>query len=189
MWLSSKLCRSHSLRRVTLNLQRLLQLLSGSRKIDDDDTGVEEYNPYANRRTNSEEVSLVFNEFGSIQDIQPLLNIIPELPPDLQQRLIGLPADLVGKLVSRIVARTSGFLDSGGSSEVITRKKGTSGVNLGSNSVNDVWEKVEDNWKSDVDAQNSIQSLIDHSYKYSCNDGVLNRKGKIVVESDVELRK
>ncbi|GJR55487.1 uncharacterized AarF domain-containing protein kinase, chloroplastic isoform X1 [Tanacetum coccineum] len=88
------------------NLQRLLQLLSGSRKIDNDDTGVEEYNPYANRRTNSEEVSLVFNEFGSIQDIQPLLNIIPELPPDLQQRLIGLPADLFGKLVSRIVART-----------------------------------------------------------------------------------
>lgn len=41
--------------------------------------GVEEYNPYANRRTNSEEVSLVLNEFGSIQDIQPLLNIIPEV--------------------------------------------------------------------------------------------------------------
>ncbi|PWA89821.1 protein kinase superfamily protein [Artemisia annua] len=88
------------------NLQRILQLLSGSRKINDDETGVEEYNPYANRKTNSEEVSLVLNEFGSIQDIQPLLNIIPELPPDLQQRLIGLPADLVGKLVSRIVART-----------------------------------------------------------------------------------
>lgn len=88
------------------NLQRILQLLSGPRKINDDDTVVEEYNPYANRKTNSEEVSLVLNEFGSIQDIQPLLNIIPELPPDMQQRLIGLPADLVGKLVSRVVART-----------------------------------------------------------------------------------
>nr|GEW19800.1 RNA-directed DNA polymerase, eukaryota [Tanacetum cinerariifolium] len=88
-----------------------------------------------------------------------------------------------------LVIMKSGFLDSRGSPKVITRKKGTSGVNLGSNSVNDVWEKVKDNWKSDVDAQNSIQSLIDHSYKYSWNDGVFKRKGKIVVETDVELRK
>nr|GEW74313.1 uncharacterized AarF domain-containing protein kinase At1g71810, chloroplastic isoform X2 [Tanacetum cinerariifolium] len=109
------------------NLQRLLQLLSGSRKIDDDDTGDEDYNPYANRRTNSEEVSLVFNEFGSIQDIQPLLNIIPELPPDLQQRLIGLPADLVGKLVSRIVARTVKEIPKKGQNRIKSDKNGKRG--------------------------------------------------------------
>ncbi|XP_071693272.1 uncharacterized aarF domain-containing protein kinase At1g71810, chloroplastic [Rutidosis leptorrhynchoides] len=89
------------------NLQRLLQLLSGSQKIEDNETGVEEFSRYKNiRRTNLEEVSLVFNEFTSVQEILPLLNIIPELPPDLQQQLIRLPVDLVGKLVSRVAART-----------------------------------------------------------------------------------
>nr|XP_043606859.1 uncharacterized aarF domain-containing protein kinase At1g71810, chloroplastic [Erigeron canadensis] len=88
------------------NLHRLLQLLSGSPKIEDSETGDVAFSIYANRRTNSEEVSLVLNEFTSIQEILPLLNVIPELPPDLQRQLIRLPVDLVGKVVSRVVART-----------------------------------------------------------------------------------
>lgn len=38
-----------------------------------------EAGPYINRRINSEEVFLVFNEFTSIQEILPLLNVIPEV--------------------------------------------------------------------------------------------------------------
>ncbi|KAL7595574.1 hypothetical protein Lser_V15G30884 [Lactuca serriola] len=85
------------------NLLRLLHLLSGSQKIED---GVGDFSPYTNKRVKSEEVYLALNEVASIQDILPLLNVIPELPTDLQQQLIHLPFDLVGKLVSRVAART-----------------------------------------------------------------------------------
>lgn len=88
------------------NLHRLLQLLSGSQKIADTNTGVEEFSPYTNKRTTSEEISLVLNQLTSIQDKLPLLNVVTELPPDLQQQLIRVPVDLVGKLVSRVAART-----------------------------------------------------------------------------------
>ncbi|KAL8226380.1 hypothetical protein R6Q57_016212 [Mikania cordata] len=88
------------------NLHRLLQLLSGSPNIEDTDTGVEAFSQNTKKRTNSEEVSLILNEFTSVQDVVPLLNVIPELPPDLQQQLIRLPVDLVGKFVSRVAART-----------------------------------------------------------------------------------
>ncbi|KAI3689326.1 hypothetical protein L2E82_47280 [Cichorium intybus] len=83
------------------NFLRLLQLLSGSQN-----TGVDDFSPYTNKRINSEDVYLVLNEVTSMQDILPLLNVIPELPQDLQQQLIRLPVDLVGKLVSRVAART-----------------------------------------------------------------------------------
>ncbi|CAH1429490.1 unnamed protein product [Lactuca virosa] len=85
------------------NLLRLLHLLSGSQKIED---GVGDFSPYTNKRIKSEEVYLALNEVASIQDILPLLNVIPELPTDLQQQLIRLPLDLFGKLVSRVAART-----------------------------------------------------------------------------------
>ncbi|GJY74661.1 retrotransposable element Tf2 [Tanacetum coccineum] len=58
--------------------------------------------------------------------------------------------------------------------------------------TSDVWEKVKASWKNDIDVQNLIQSLVDHSYKgnkYSWTDGVLKRKGKVVVGNDLELRK
>ncbi|KAJ9567527.1 hypothetical protein OSB04_003493 [Centaurea solstitialis] len=78
------------------NLQRLLQLLSGSQKIADANTGVEEFSSYSNKRTTSEEISLLLNQLTSIQDMLPLLSVVTELPPDLQQQLIRLPVDLVG---------------------------------------------------------------------------------------------
>ncbi|GJX22727.1 putative mitochondrial protein [Tanacetum coccineum] len=61
-----------------------------------------------------------------------------------------------------------------------------------SSMASDVWEKVKGSWKNDIDAQNLIQSLVDHSYKgnkYSWIDGVLKRKRKVVVGGDAELRK
>ncbi|GJX10084.1 retrotransposon-related protein [Tanacetum coccineum] len=51
---------------------------------------------------------------------------------------------------------------------------------------------ASDVWKNDSDVQNLIQSLEDHSYKgnkYSWTDGVLKRKGRVVVGNDLELRK
>ncbi|GKB40240.1 putative mitochondrial protein [Tanacetum coccineum] len=61
-----------------------------------------------------------------------------------------------------------------------------------SSMTSDVWDKVKDSWKNDIDAQNLIQSLVDHNYKgnkYSWNDGFLKRKGKVVVGGDMALRK
>nr|GEZ26900.1 hypothetical protein [Tanacetum cinerariifolium] len=55
-----------------------------------------------------------------------------------------------------------------------------------------VWDKVKDSWKNDLDTQNLIKSLKHHSYKgnkYSWTNGILKRKGKVVVRNDPELRR
>ncbi|KAL6269431.1 hypothetical protein ACE6H2_026342 [Prunus campanulata] len=62
--------------------------------------------PYKNQQMISEEASLVFNQLASVQDILPILSVIPELPPESQQQLLNLPADLTGRLISRAAART-----------------------------------------------------------------------------------
>ncbi|GKB74012.1 transposon ty3-G gag-pol polyprotein, partial [Tanacetum coccineum] len=56
----------------------------------------------------------------------------------------------------------------------------------------DVWDKLKDSWKNDLDAQNLIKTLENHSYKgnkYSWTGEILRRKGKVVVRNDPELRK
>lgn len=55
---------------------------------------------------NEAAAALVPNQLLSSQEMLPLLSVITELPQDLQQQLLRLPADLAGKLVSRAVART-----------------------------------------------------------------------------------
>ncbi|WJX62227.1 hypothetical protein P8452_47246 [Trifolium repens] len=54
----------------------------------------------------SEELSLVLNQFDSIQDIHHVLSVIPELPAESQQQLLQLPANLVRQLISHAAART-----------------------------------------------------------------------------------
>ena len=47
-------------------------------------------------------------------------------------------------------------------------------------------------WQNDIDVQQLIQSLINKSYKgnkYVWEDGILKRKGKVVVGADTYLRK
>ncbi|KAG9150071.1 hypothetical protein Leryth_021557 [Lithospermum erythrorhizon] len=46
------------------------------------------------------------NQFESIQELVPLVSVIPELPQDVQQRLLRVPGDLAQKLISRAAART-----------------------------------------------------------------------------------
>ncbi|KAJ9675450.1 hypothetical protein PVL29_024394 [Vitis rotundifolia] len=76
-------------------LRRLLLLLSGPQKTESSSKGVKD----------SEEMSLVFNQLASVQEILPILSIIPELPPELQQQLLLLPSNLAGRLMSRVAAR------------------------------------------------------------------------------------
>lgn len=76
------------------NLYRLLYLLKGIR--EDERTSV----------AANTEVALAVDQFSPVQDILPLLSIIPELPLDMQQQLLFLPVDLAGKLLSRVTART-----------------------------------------------------------------------------------
>ncbi|XP_052202639.1 uncharacterized aarF domain-containing protein kinase At1g71810, chloroplastic isoform X2 [Diospyros lotus] len=87
-------------------LNRLVLLLFGLQKNESSNAGVKEASPYKNQTKNSGEASIVLYQFTSVQEILPLLSVILELPPDLQQKLLGLPADLAGKLISRITART-----------------------------------------------------------------------------------
>ncbi|BBH09025.1 Protein kinase superfamily protein [Prunus dulcis] len=87
-------------------LHRLLLLLSGLQGIENSKAVIKEDIPYNNQQMNLEEASLVFNQLASIQDILPILSVIPELPPESQQQLLNLPADLTGRLISRAAART-----------------------------------------------------------------------------------
>ncbi|KAA8537986.1 hypothetical protein F0562_027433 [Nyssa sinensis] len=87
------------------NLRRLVLLLSGLQKNESSSKDVKEVNPY-NNQTYSEEASLFLYQFAAVEEVVPLLSVIPELPPDLQQQLLRLPGDLAGKLISRAAART-----------------------------------------------------------------------------------
>ncbi|XP_062019968.1 uncharacterized aarF domain-containing protein kinase At1g71810, chloroplastic [Rosa rugosa] len=87
-------------------LRRLLLLLSGSQRNENSKAVIREDGPYENQQMNLAEPSLVFNQLGSIQEVLPILSVIPELPPESQQQLLNLPADLTGRLISRAVART-----------------------------------------------------------------------------------
>lgn len=75
-------------------LRRLVLLMSGFQNKESSKTGTEG------------ETSLVLNRFASVQEILPILSVIPELPTELQLELLGLPGDLAGKLISRVAART-----------------------------------------------------------------------------------
>ncbi|XP_038699504.1 uncharacterized aarF domain-containing protein kinase At1g71810, chloroplastic [Tripterygium wilfordii] len=60
---------------------------------------------YRNPEKYTEEASLTFY-LQSVQEIIPILSVIPELPPQSQEQLLRLPTDLAGRLVSRATART-----------------------------------------------------------------------------------
>ncbi|CAI8593828.1 unnamed protein product [Vicia faba] len=86
--------------------QRLMLLLSGARRKEDFNTVDRKASPDQSRIAYTEELSLVLNQFDSIQDILPILSIITELPPESQQQLLQLPANLIRQLISRASART-----------------------------------------------------------------------------------
>ncbi|XP_068323733.1 uncharacterized aarF domain-containing protein kinase At1g71810, chloroplastic isoform X1 [Pyrus communis] len=87
-------------------LRRLLRLLSGLQRNENSKPFIRDDTPYKNQQTNSDEAALVFNQLASVQEILPLLSVLPELPPESQQQLLNLPADLTGRLISRAAART-----------------------------------------------------------------------------------
>lgn len=89
-------------------LRRLMFLLSG---FESDEKPFKEVNrvmsPNNNQRSYIEEEASLFSyQPASVSEILTVLSIIPELPPELQQRLLRLPADLAGRLISRASART-----------------------------------------------------------------------------------
>ncbi|KAK7380575.1 hypothetical protein VNO78_33089 [Psophocarpus tetragonolobus] len=86
--------------------QRLMLLLLGGRRKEESNTGSKQVNPDKNQILYMEELSLVLNQAEFVQDILPVLSIIPELPPESQQQLLQLPANLVRQLISRAAART-----------------------------------------------------------------------------------
>ncbi|XP_027092491.1 uncharacterized aarF domain-containing protein kinase At1g71810, chloroplastic-like [Coffea arabica] len=82
-------------------LQRLVSLLSGLQ--EDRKTGM--VSAYNSRKISSNGNSLVPYQSVSIEELGRFLAVVPELPPDVQQQLLRLPADLFAKLVSRVAAR------------------------------------------------------------------------------------
>ncbi|XP_052118149.1 uncharacterized aarF domain-containing protein kinase At1g71810, chloroplastic isoform X2 [Arachis duranensis] len=81
--------------------QRLLLLLSGTRRKEDN-----KVSQYQNQTLHMENLSLVPTQLASVQEILPVLSIIFELPPESQQQLLQLPANMVRQLISRAAART-----------------------------------------------------------------------------------
>ncbi|KAM4123408.1 hypothetical protein ACB094_01G157600 [Castanea mollissima] len=87
-------------------LHRLMLLVSGHQSTENTNTGLGGVSPYNSQNVYPEEASLVFNQLASVQEILPVLSVISELPPESQQQLFSLPADLAGRLISRVTART-----------------------------------------------------------------------------------
>ncbi|XP_074562992.1 putative aarF domain-containing protein kinase At1g71810, chloroplastic [Curcuma longa] len=87
-------------------LSRLLLLLSRLQKNENPNSEVKYATREENKNVDLEEVSLVLYQMTSVQDILPLLSVIPELPEESQQQLVRLPSDMVGRLLSRVVARS-----------------------------------------------------------------------------------
>ncbi|GJN01582.1 hypothetical protein PR202_ga18859 [Eleusine coracana subsp. coracana] len=54
----------------------------------------------------ADEISLALYEMASVPELLPALSIVNELPPESQQQLLLLPADLTNRVLSRAVART-----------------------------------------------------------------------------------
>ncbi|ERM94356.1 hypothetical protein AMTRI_Chr04g252440 [Amborella trichopoda] len=91
------------------NFRRLLQLLSGLERNEDPNVAVREAIVDAtqkDQKTSYRELSYIFNELSSIQDPLLLISAVLELPPEMQLQFFNLPADIAGRLASRIVART-----------------------------------------------------------------------------------
>lgn len=81
-------------------LRRLLLLPSRLQKNEVSNTDVED-----NKLVHTEEASLILYQLTSVQNFFPVLSVVPELPPESQQLLFQLPADLTGRLLSRVAAR------------------------------------------------------------------------------------
>ncbi|KAJ6730680.1 hypothetical protein OIU85_021470 [Salix viminalis] len=86
--------------------RRLMLLLAGFQKNGGSPVELKRTDPSKNQNMYSEEASLISYQFPSVEEILPILSVIPELPPELQQQLLLLPADLAGRLISRVTART-----------------------------------------------------------------------------------
>ncbi|KAL0664828.1 hypothetical protein Bca4012_101666 [Brassica carinata] len=87
-----------------ITFYRLISLFSGRRGSETQVQAVSKYGE--GRLTPLDEASLVMNQLPSAEEMLPILSILPELPQESQQRLLQLPGDLVGRLVSRAFART-----------------------------------------------------------------------------------
>ncbi|GJR56618.1 putative mitochondrial protein [Tanacetum coccineum] len=98
-------------------------------------------------------------------------------------KLLGYDYEIVYKKGSKnLLSNALSRLDSSGELLQISISSVLSGF----------WDKVNDSWKNDLETQNLIKSLENHSYKgnkYSWNGEILKRKGKVIVGNDPELRK
>ncbi|KAL0392306.1 UNVERIFIED_CONTAM: putative aarF domain-containing protein kinase, chloroplastic [Sesamum radiatum] len=87
-------------------LRRLILLLSGLQQTETSAMEVKGVGSYDIQKSSPNEAAFLPYGLVSGQEMLPLLSAIAELPPDSQQQLLRLPADLAGKLVSRVAART-----------------------------------------------------------------------------------
>nr|XP_016502946.1 PREDICTED: uncharacterized aarF domain-containing protein kinase At1g71810, chloroplastic-like isoform X1 [Nicotiana tabacum] len=88
------------------NLQRLILLISGLREAENPSMKVKGVSTSKEQMISLNGVPVSLQQFEAVQELLPLLSVLPELPQDMQQRLLLLPADFAGKLASRVAART-----------------------------------------------------------------------------------
>ncbi|KAH6778226.1 Protein kinase superfamily protein [Perilla frutescens var. hirtella] len=87
-------------------LRRLMLLVSELQRTETSAVGVKEVGSYDIQKQSSDGAALLPYGLEYAQEMLPLISAIAELPQDSQQQLLRLPADLAGKLVSRVAART-----------------------------------------------------------------------------------
>lgn len=88
------------------NLQRLLQLVSGLRENENPRMKVNGVRTSNEQMISLNRTPVALQQFDAVQEFLPLISVLRELPQDMQQQLLRLPADLAGKLASRVAART-----------------------------------------------------------------------------------
>ncbi|XP_066349648.1 uncharacterized aarF domain-containing protein kinase At1g71810, chloroplastic-like isoform X1 [Miscanthus floridulus] len=88
------------------NLYRLLLLLSKVSQKENPSPSPGYNSAIEKEGGSTDELSLALYEMTSLPEFLPVLSVIPELPPESQQQLLLLPADLTNRILSRAVART-----------------------------------------------------------------------------------
>ncbi|OQU82423.1 uncharacterized aarF domain-containing protein kinase At1g71810, chloroplastic [Sorghum bicolor] len=88
------------------NLYRLLLLLSKVSQKGNPSPSPGYNSAIEKEGGSTDELSLALYEMSSLPEFLPVLSVIPELPPESQQQLLLLPADLTNRILSRAVART-----------------------------------------------------------------------------------
>lgn len=85
------------------NFSRLVLLVSGLRESGAE---IEKFTNFDKQTSSTMDIYKLLDQLPPTEAIQPILAFVNELPSEQKQQFFGLPAEVLGKLISRVAART-----------------------------------------------------------------------------------